>query len=45
MLTGSEEGMITLERSLANLVRKGVIGAETAARYAVDQQALSHQLE
>lgn len=45
MLTGGEAGMITLERSLANLVRKGVIGVETATRYAVDQQALSHQLE
>lgn len=45
MLTGSEEGMVTLERSLANLVRKGVIGIETANRHAVDQQALAHLLE
>lgn len=45
MLTGSEAGMITLERSLGNLVRKGEISAETAMRHAVDQQALSHQLE
>ncbi len=45
MLTGSEAGMITLERSLANLVRKGVIAPETAMRHAVDQQALSLQLD
>ena len=45
MLTGSEEGMITLERSLATLVRKGVISTETAMRHAVDTKALNHQLE
>ncbi|MDB6078697.1 MAG: hypothetical protein JWO82_2444 [Akkermansiaceae bacterium] len=45
MLTGSEEGMITLERSLASLVKKGTIDRETAVRYAVDQKALSHLLE
>ncbi len=45
MLTGGEDGMITLERSLATLVRKGVIDLETATRHAVDQQALAHLLE
>ena len=45
MLTGTEEGMMTLERSLANLVRKGSIDLETATRHAVDQKALQHLLE
>lgn len=45
MLTGTEEGMITLERSLANLVRKGSLDLETARRHAVDQKALAHLLE
>jgi twitching motility protein PilT len=45
MLTGSEEGMITLERSLASLVRKGTIDLETATRHAMDQKALAHLLE
>lgn len=44
MLTGSEEGMITLERSLATLVRKGLIDLETANRTANDPTALQHQL-
>ncbi|WP_367872845.1 type IV pilus twitching motility protein PilT [Luteolibacter sp. Populi] len=45
MLTGGDEGMITLERSLATMVRKGTIDLETATRHAVDQQALAHLLE
>jgi len=45
MLTGSEEGMVTLERSLASLVRKGTIDLETATRHATDQKALLHLLE
>lgn len=45
MLTGTEEGMVTLERSLANLVRKGSLDLETATRHAVDQKALMHLLE
>ncbi|QJE99367.1 PilT/PilU family type 4a pilus ATPase [Luteolibacter luteus] len=45
MLTGTEEGMITLERSLATLVRKGSIDLETAKRHAVDEKALAHLLE
>jgi twitching motility protein PilT len=45
MLTGGEEGMVTLERSLALLVRKGTIDRETAIRHATDQKALLHQLE
>ena len=45
MLTGTDEGMITLERSLAGLVRKGMIDLETATRHAMDQKALAHLLE
>lgn len=45
MLTGTEEGMVTLERSLANLVRKGSIDVETATRHAIDLKALQHLLE
>lgn len=45
MLTGGDEGMITLERSLATMVRKGTIDLETATRHAVDQQALAHLLQ
>lgn len=45
MLTGVEEGMVTIERSLAALIRKGVIDRETALRYAGDQKALLHLLE
>lgn len=45
MLTGADEGMITLERSLAVLVRKGAIDRETAFRHAMDPKALGHQLE
>lgn len=45
MLTGLEEGMITLERSLASLVRKGVIDRETAVRHAMDPKGLQHLLE
>ena len=45
MLTGVEEGMVTLERSLASLVRKGIIDRETAARHAMDPKGLQHLLE
>ena len=44
MLTGADDGMITLERSLAHLVRKGTIDLETAVRHATDQQALQNLL-
>lgn len=44
MLTGGEDGMVTLERSLAALVRKGTIDRDTAIRHALDQQALLHLL-
>ena len=44
MLTGSEEGMITLERSLASLVRKGLIDLETAYSTANDPKTLQGQL-
>lgn len=42
MLTGGEDGMITLERSLANLVRDRIIDRETALLAATDRQALNH---
>lgn len=45
MLTGGEDGMITLERSLSNLVRDRVIDRETAFRHAMDGKALEHLLE
>lgn len=40
MQTGAEEGMVTLERSLASLGRRGMISRDTAFRYANDRQAL-----
>ena len=45
MHTGVEEGMVTLERSLASLFRKGVIDRETAFRHAMDPKGLQHLLE
>ncbi|GAA5128947.1 PilT/PilU family type 4a pilus ATPase [Luteolibacter yonseiensis] len=45
MLTGGEEGMVTLERSLATLVRDRLIDRETAIRTAVDPKLLAHLLE
>lgn len=45
MLTGGEDGMITLERSLSNMVRDRVIDRETAFRHAMDRKALEHLLE
>lgn len=45
MLTGGEDGMITLERSLSNLVRDRVIDRDTAFRHAMDRKALEHLLE
>jgi len=42
MHTGGDEGMVTFERSLANLVKKGTIDRETAIRHALDQQSLLH---
>jgi twitching motility protein PilT len=44
MLTGGDEGMITLERSLANLVRDRVIDREAALQNAPDRKMLLHQL-
>ncbi len=44
LLTGVEDGMITLERSLANLVRELLIDRETAIRTATDPKALLHLL-
>ena len=45
MLTGSDGGMITLERSLATLVRERLIDRETAIRTATDPNVLLHLLE
>lgn len=44
MLTGADEGMVTLERSLATLIRKGTIDHETAIRHATDLLALQNLL-
>lgn len=44
MLTGGEDGMITLERSLATLVRERLIDRETAIRTATDPKLLLHLL-
>ena len=45
MLTGGDGGMITLERSLASLVRERLIDRETAMRTANDPDVLRHLLE
>jgi twitching motility protein PilT len=45
MLTGGEDGMITLERSLATLVRERLIDRETAVRTATDPKAMLHLLD
>ncbi len=45
MLTGTEDGMVTLERSLANLVRDRLIDRETALRTATDPNLLTHLLD
>lgn len=45
MLTGTDDGMITLERSLANLVRDRLIDRETALRTATDPNLLMHLLD
>ncbi len=42
--TGSEEGMIDLNRSLAELVRKGEITAENAFRYSLNPKTLERML-
>ena len=45
MLAGGEDGMITLERSLATLVKDRLIDRETALRTAADPKLLLHLLE
>jgi twitching motility protein PilT len=45
MLTGGEDGMVTLERSLANMVRERVIDRDTAFRHAADLKALQNLLD
>ena len=44
MLTGQEQGMTTLEQSLARLVRDRIIERETALRHCPDPQALTRML-
>ncbi len=36
--TSLDEGMITMDRSLANLVKQGVVSIDSAIRYAKDQK-------
>ena len=45
MQTGTEDGMITLERSLANLVKDRLVDRETALRNASDPNVLIHLME
>jgi twitching motility protein PilT len=42
--TGGEEGMVTLNASLADLVRKGEITADNAYRYSLDTRGLERLL-
>lgn len=42
--TGAEEGMVTLNASLADLVRKGEITADSAYRYSLDTKGLERLL-
>ncbi len=44
MQTGKEEGMITLEQSLAELVKQNEISLETAKLYAPDERSLMRYL-
>ncbi len=44
ILTGGDDGMITLERSLATRVRERLIDRETALRTAIDPGLLLHLL-
>lgn len=44
MLAGGDEGMVTLERSLADLVRERLIDQDTAIRTATDPKLLLHLL-
>ena len=38
--TGADQGMISLNRSLANLVRQGLISLETAEMYSLNSKEL-----
>ena len=42
--TGKEEGMISLERSLADLVKRNEVALEVATLHAASEQALSRYL-
>ncbi|MEK7227691.1 MAG: type IV pili twitching motility protein PilT, partial [Patescibacteria group bacterium] len=42
--TGSEEGMIDLNRSLAGLIRKGEITAENAFRFSTSPKTLERMI-
>ena len=43
--TGSEQGMIDLNRSLVDLVRRGEITVESAFSYSTDPHALERLLQ
>lgn len=43
--TSSQEGMVTMDRSLADLVRQGIVSYETAQVYARDQKNFDTLLE
>ena len=42
--TGKEEGMISLERYLADLVKRNEVALEVATLHATNEQALSRYL-
>jgi twitching motility protein PilT len=44
MLTSRQDGMIALDRHLADLVKQGVIAADQAARYALDAKTLQQSM-
>ncbi len=43
--TGSDQGMITLDKSMAELVRRGLVGVDTAMGYAKDQKNFQNILQ
>jgi len=45
MLTSRQDGMIALDRQLADLVKQGVIAADQAARYALDPKTLQQSMK
>lgn len=45
MLTSRQDGMIALDRHLADLVKQGVIAADQASRYALDPKTLQMSMK